>query len=31
LADRDYSDPGWYKYPEGTVAYKVDPDETASN
>jgi len=23
LADRDYSDPGWYKYPEGTVAYKL--------
>ena len=19
----DYSDPGWYRYPEGTVAYEV--------
>lgn len=24
LADRDYADPGWYKYPEGTVARKVN-------
>jgi manganese oxidase len=23
LADRDYADPGWYKFPEGTVAYKT--------
>ena len=31
LPDRDFSDPGWYEFPEGTVAYKVDPDKTASN
>ncbi len=23
LADRDFSDPGWYQHPEGTVAYPV--------
>ncbi len=23
--ERDYSDPGWYEFPDGTVAYKVDP------
>lgn len=24
LADREFADPGWYKYPEGTVAYKLE-------
>lgn len=24
LKDRDFTDPGWYKHPEGTVAHKVD-------
>lgn len=24
LEQGDYSDPGWYKHPEGTVAYKVN-------
>ena len=24
LARNDYKDPGWYKHPDGTVAYRVD-------
>jgi len=24
LAPGDYHDPGWYKHPQGTVAYEVD-------
>ena len=24
LAPGDYRDPGWYKHPQGTVAYEVD-------
>jgi hypothetical protein len=24
LAQGDFRDPGWYKHPEGTVAYEVD-------
>ena len=24
IAPGDYSDPGWFEHPEGTVAYKVD-------
>jgi hypothetical protein len=26
LAATDYSDPGWYKHPEGTVAYEWTGD-----
>ncbi len=26
----DYSDPGWYDYPPGTVAYEVDPETFSS-
>jgi len=29
LAPDDYSDPGWYEHPEGTVAYPVDEEELA--
>lgn len=31
LAPRDYRDPGWYKHPQGTVAYAADagPASTA--
>ena len=31
LPDRDYGDPGWYDYPEGTVAYKFDPETTSKS
>jgi len=24
LGANDYSDPGWYKNPKGTVAYRID-------
>jgi manganese oxidase len=24
LAERDFADPGWYRHPEGTVAWKLD-------
>jgi manganese oxidase len=27
LAVDDYADPGWYKHPPGTVAWKVSPEE----
>jgi len=25
--ERDYSDPGWYKFPKNTVAHKVNPSD----
>jgi hypothetical protein len=36
LARDDYKNPGWYKHPAGTVAYKVDtpavpPDRKSSD
>lgn len=31
IADRDFSDPGWYDYPEGTVAYKFDPETSSKS
>jgi hypothetical protein len=29
LAPDDYSDPGWYRHPPGTVAWKLDDGSTA--
>ena len=29
LAAGDYRDPGWYKHPPGTVAWKASPEELA--
>jgi hypothetical protein len=29
LAPNDYKNPGWYKHPSGTVAYRVEKPETA--
>jgi manganese oxidase len=28
LARGDYSDPGWYKHPEGAVAWKLEDDSS---
>jgi len=30
LASGDYKDPGWYKHPEGTVAYEVSTNSAAT-